>query len=97
MESEQPKIVVNVKISITIENIDESFNERAQRIADTVSLEESERVRHRLQNDLVEEFGVAFVGRALNDFEPLCQGCGGVTEHANLQCYACRGVSEVDV
>ena len=56
---------MNVHISIEIENIDESINERAQRIADRITAEESERVRNRLQNYLAEEFGVKFVGQAL--------------------------------
>jgi hypothetical protein len=60
--SDKPMIAVNVHISIKIENIQESTNERAQRIADRITAEESVRVRDRLQNDLAEEFGVDFVG-----------------------------------
>lgn len=61
-KSGKPRIAVNVHISIKIDNIQESINERAQRIADRITTEESERVRNRLQNDLAEEFGVEFVG-----------------------------------
>ena len=62
MLSNKPTIAVNVHITIKIENIQESTNERAQRIADRITAEESERIRDRLQNDLAEEFGVEFVG-----------------------------------
>jgi hypothetical protein len=55
-------IVIDVHLTITVENLHDDLVERAKQISERICAEESKRVRILFERDMAEEFGAGFLG-----------------------------------